>query len=95
MKKKNLFLSLATLIPTTYIALHSTPKLSIVTKLILNGDINLALNTDIIENEKYTILNDNTSEKIYSLTSNSNELSNCNFKVKKIGFLYFSNKFLS
>ena len=97
MKKKNLFLGLAALIPTAFVALHSTPKLSIRTHLIANGDIKTAVNANIIENEKYTTLNDQPDEKIYSLSepSTKNGSMQFNFKVKRKYFLYFSKHFLS
>lgn len=97
MKKKNLFLGLVTLIPATFVALHSDPKLSIRTHLIRNGNIKTALNTDIVENEKYTALNDQADEKIYSLSqpAEENGAMHFNYKVKKKWFLYFSKHFLS
>lgn len=97
MKKKGLFLALSALVPATFITLHSTPKNSIRTHLLKTGNFNSVLNTDIIRNDKYTKLNNQENEEIYTLSepATENGTIHFNYKVKKKWFLYFANKFLS
>lgn len=97
MKKKGLFLALSTIIPAAFVALHSNPKTSIRTHILKTGNFKTALNTEIIKNEKYTELNDQEDEEIYTVSEpvNENGTMHFNYKVKKKWFLYFSKHFLS
>ncbi|ENY99499.1 hypothetical protein ACED96_15205 [Clostridium thermobutyricum] len=84
-----------------FIALHSTPSLSIRTKLLFDGYFLEFFKGDIVFNEFQHNLDKDILEKdnskIYTFTGTNATyregfLIN-NFKVKKVGFLYFADSY--
>lgn len=81
---------------TMFFMSHVTPKMSIKTHLIFSGHLNEYISSDIEYNELQNHLDKEELEaknyKVYNLTNISSSSSLFNFKVKKVGFLYFASK---
>lgn len=96
MKNKKKFLIIILVI--IYLALHLTPKSSLKTHIFLTGHFMEAISTDIIEDIEHNEMDKDelTKEnaKCYRLTKPPIEKATQgvlrNYKVRKIGFLYFA-----
>ncbi len=98
-KLKKILLSLIGMFALLLIVFHTTPELSIRSKLFLTGYPIEAIKYNFEINEFQTNLDaeilEKENSKIYKITNfKANDKSNFfNFKVKKSGILYFSSTY--
>lgn len=97
--KKNIktIIAIIFILSIGFVASHLTPNLAIKTNLLVNCNFSESFTSGTELNSLQNKLDKDTldreNSKIYNLTNTSSKNSLFNYKVKKVGFLYFASEY--